>query len=53
MKSRTQKRDESKVRNEKTASLTPQQRLEKLDQLLGKGVGAKKERSKLQSKIVA
>ena len=45
------KETEAKVRNEAWAKLTPEQQLESLDNRLGKGVGAKKQRAKIQSKI--
>lgn len=51
MKSRTQKNEEAKSRALETKDLTPQQRLDKLDKVLGVGLGAKKERAKLQSKL--
>ena len=47
MKSKKDKRKEAKARQEKYDKLTPQQRLDKLDRKLGKGVGAKKERARL------
>ena len=45
------KETEAKVRNEAWAKLTPEQQLESLDNRLGKGVGAKKQRAKIQYKI--
>ena len=45
------KETEAKVRNEAWAKLTPEQQLESLDNRLGKGIGAKKQRAKIQSKI--
>ena len=45
------KQKEAIERNNFWASLTPQQQLESLDTRLGKGVGAKKQRAKIQSKI--
>lgn len=45
------KHEEAQVRNDGWASLTPQQQLDALDSRLGKGVGAVKQRAKLQSKI--
>ena len=45
------KETEAKVRNEAWAKLTPEQQLESLDNRLGKGVGAKKQRAKIKNKI--
>ena len=45
------KQKEAIERNNFWASLTPQQQLESLDTRLGKGVGAKKQRAKIQFKI--
>ena len=45
------KETEAIVRNEACAKLTPEQQLERLDNRLGKGIGAKKQRAKIQSKI--
>ena len=45
------KETEAIVRNEAWAKLTPEQQLESLDNRLGKGVGAKKQRAKIQLKI--
>ena len=45
------KETEAIVRNEAWAKLTPEQQLESLDNRLGKGIGAKKQRAKFQSKI--
>ena len=45
------KETEAIVRNEVWAKLTPEQQLESLDNRLGKGVGAKKQRAKIQYKI--
>lgn len=36
-----------------TASLTPSQRLARLDERLGRGVGAKRERARLEAALVA
>ncbi len=47
MKSKTQKKEEALLRGQKSSALTPQERLKKLDQKLGAGIGAKKERQKL------
>ena len=45
------KETEAKVRNEAWAKLTPEQQLASLDERLGKGIGAKKQRAKIQYKI--
>ena len=45
------KETEAIVRNERWAQLTPEQQLASLDSRLGKGIGAKKQRAKIQSKI--
>ena len=45
------KQKEAIERNNFWASLTPQQQLESLDTRLGKGVGAKKQRARIQYKI--
>ena len=45
------KQKEAIERNNFWASLTPQQQLESLDTRLGKGIGAKKQRAKIQYKI--
>ena len=45
------KETEAKVRNEAWAKLTPEQQLASLDERLGKGIGAKKQRAKIQHKI--
>lgn len=45
------KREEAKARNEAWAKLSPQAQLESLDVRLGKGVGAVKQRAKIQSRI--
>jgi len=46
------KQQEAIERNEYWAQLTPEQQLESLDSRLGKGVGAKKQRAKINSKIL-
>jgi len=51
MKSRTTKKEEAIERAVETKSLTPQQRIEKLDKQLGVGKGATRERAKLKSMI--
>lgn len=48
-KTAEQRRKESLARCEQTGHLTPRERLERLDAKLGVGVGAKKERARLQS----
>ena len=45
------KETEAIVRNEAWAKLTPEQQLSELDKRLGKGIGAKKQRAKIQAKI--
>ena len=45
------KQKEAIERNEYWAQLTPEQQLENLDSRLGKGVGAKKQRARIQYKI--
>jgi hypothetical protein len=47
MKTKDQKREEAKVRQEKYDALTKEQKLESLDKAFGKGKGAAKERAKL------
>lgn len=49
MKSREVKRKEAEQRKQYTATLSPQVRLENLDKVLGKNIGARKERTRLQS----
>jgi len=44
---------EAKERNAARAALSDQQQLERLDKILGVGVGAKKERERLAKRIVA
>ena len=39
-------------RNEAWAQLTPEQQIADLDRRLGKGIGAKKQRARIQYKIV-
>ena len=45
------KETEAIVRNEAWAKLTPEQQLASLDERLGKGIGAKKQRARIQCKI--
>ena len=45
------KETEAIVRNEAWAKLTPEQQLASLDERLGKGIGAKKQRARIQYKI--
>ena len=45
------KKTEATVRNEAWAKLTPEQQLADLDKRLGKGIGAKKQRARIQYKI--
>ena len=45
------KETEAIVRNEAWAKLTPEQQLADLDRRLGKDIGAKKQRAKIQYKI--
>ena len=51
MQNKEYKNKEAIERNSFWASLTPQQQLESLDVRLGKGIGAKKQRAKIQYKI--
>ena len=45
------KQKEAIERNEAWAQLTPAQQLASLDERLGKGIGAKKQRARIQYKI--
>ena len=45
------KRQEAFDRNKAWAQLTPEQQLEDLDRRLGKGIGAKKQRARIQYKV--
>ena len=45
------KETEAIVRNEAWAKLTPEQQLADLDRRLGEGIGAKKQRARIQYKI--
>lgn len=47
-KSQIIKREEAQERNERYRRLTPQQKIAALDARLGKGVGAAKQRARLQ-----
>ena len=51
-KSLKQKQMETEERNKLRAQRTPEEQLARLDHILGKGVGAKKERAKL-AKLIA
>ena len=51
MQNKEFKNKEAIERNNYWTSLTPQQQLESLDTRLGKGIGAKKQRAKIQAKI--
>ena len=42
---------EAIARNNRWAQLTPEQQLEDLDRRLGKGIGAKKQRARIQYRI--
>ena len=44
-----QKREEAQIRQEEYSKLTPKQKLDRLDARLGPGVGAKKERARLEA----
>ena len=48
---RQRRREEAEVRNAKWAALTPQQQLDKLDQVFGIGLGAAKQRAKIAKRI--
>ena len=48
---REMRRKEHKERAAARSKLTTKQKLEALDRLLGKGVGAKKERAKLEARL--
>lgn len=50
MKPKTQKQEEAQVRQESRNKRSVTQQIDKLDKLLGNGVGAKKERAKLNGK---
>ena len=52
-KSKEEKRREAELRQEAYGQLSLKGRLNKLDNLFGKGRGAKKERARLQQKIEA
>ena len=51
MNTKQTKQTEAAVRNEAWAKLTYEQQLEDLDRRLGKGIGAKKQRTRIQYKI--
>ena len=48
---RSWRRDSAQERQKERDTLTPQQQLKRLDAMLGKGQGAKKERSRLKNQI--
>lgn len=48
---REKRQDEAKGRNEARATLTPEQQIEALDNRLGVGVGAERERARLAKQI--
>lgn len=50
---RNKRKAEAAARNAETAKLSTTERLARLDQILGKGIGAKRERKRLQTKLVA
>jgi hypothetical protein len=50
MKTREQRRVEGEERNAAWRELTPQEQLASLDTRLGKGIGAKRQRAKLEGK---
>jgi hypothetical protein len=52
-RNRATRREEAKERNAARAALTDQQQLDRLNKILGVGVGAKKERERLAKRIVA
>ena len=51
MNTKQTKQTEAAVRNEAWAKLTYEQQLADLDRRLGKGIGAKKQRARIQYKI--
>ena len=51
MNTKQTKQTEAAVRNEAWAKLTYEQQLADLDKRLGKGIGAKKQRARIQYKI--
>ena len=51
MKTTGQKIEEAKKRQEEYDKLTPQEKIAKLDERFGKGVGATKQRAKLMKQI--
>jgi 23S rRNA maturation mini-RNase III len=50
-RSRAERKNEAYDRNKFWATLSPQEQLESLNGRLGEGVGAKKQRARIQSKI--
>jgi hypothetical protein len=51
LEDRDRRRDAAEERAEKRANLTAQQQLDKLNALLGEGVGAVKERARLEKQL--
>jgi len=51
MKTKEQKRLEAEERRERCSMLTPLERIHMLDQRLGKGVGAVRERERLEKML--
>jgi hypothetical protein len=51
LEDRDRRRDAAEERAEKRANRTAQQQLDKLDALLGEGVGAVKERARLEKQL--
>tara|TARA_A100001515_G_C4563392_1_gene207337 strand:+ start:1034 stop:1258 length:225 start_codon:yes stop_codon:yes gene_type:complete len=51
MQNKETRHKEATIRNEAWAKLTYEQQLEDLDRRLGKGIGAKKQRTRIQYKI--
>ena len=52
-RNRSSRQAEAKERDAARAALTDQQQLDRLDKILGAGVGAKKERARLAKRIEA
>ena len=51
MSRKEKRREEAEKRNTRWRAMTPEKQLEELDKRLGKGKGAKKQRSKLLKKL--